>query len=271
MAFPETRLTVIQRIASTGSEADWRQFMDDYWGPVCRFAAQRGGLSLADAEDVASLTFEALVSGQLMSRWLVNRSAKLRTLLCAVTRNVLSNRARVGQGRARLLREHLEQCGEVSGTDAPVEQVDQFYAAWVSDLIEQAVEILLAEYHRGAKGDYFRVLYSRLCEKMTTNEIAEALNIKVTSAENYFKAARKRLREILQDLVKQHVGRYTTDTDAEEYELEWNRLGDYLTAHGGLEEAVSRAYEGVDVTPRRERKTEQISRALSRIRVTENT
>jgi DNA-directed RNA polymerase specialized sigma24 family protein len=97
MAFPETRLTLIQRIASTGDDADWRQFLGDYWGPVCRFAAQRGSLGLADAEDVASLTFEALIANQLLPRWVINRSAKLRTLLCTVTRNVMSNRARVGQ------------------------------------------------------------------------------------------------------------------------------------------------------------------------------
>ena len=52
MAFPETRQTLIQRLATTSSQDDWRQFLNDYWGPVCRFAALRASLSPADAEDV---------------------------------------------------------------------------------------------------------------------------------------------------------------------------------------------------------------------------
>ena len=38
MAFPDTRQTLIQRLATTSGEDDWRQFLNDYWGPVCRFA-----------------------------------------------------------------------------------------------------------------------------------------------------------------------------------------------------------------------------------------
>ena len=221
MVFPETRPTLIQRIVSTGDEADWRQFLNDYWGPVCRFAARRVNLRGADIEDVASQTFEALLTNQLLARWILNRSAKLRTLLCTVTRNVMSNRVRIEQGRARLLREHLEQGGELIGLDAPVEQVDAFYAAWVEDLVEQAVETLLSEYHRDGKGDYFRVLYGRLCESMAIGEIAESLGLKITSVENYFKAARKRLTAILQDLVGQHIERYAAGVDQDEFEVEW--------------------------------------------------
>src|SRR5262245_13944236 len=103
MSFPETRHTLLQRLAESGEESDWRQFLADYWGPLCRFAACRGNLSAADAEDVASQTFMALLSNQLISRWTTHKSAKLRTLLCSVVRNVLSNRARVQAGRAKLV------------------------------------------------------------------------------------------------------------------------------------------------------------------------
>lgn len=265
MSFPETRPTLIQRIVAEDQESDWRQFLNDYWGPVCRFAAQRGSLSLADAEDVASNTFQALLTNRLLARWIDNRSAKLRTLLCAVTRNVMSNRARVEQGRARLLRDHLERGGELGGLDAPVEQVDAFYTAWVEDLVEQAVERLLAECHQQAKGDYFRVLYGRICDAMPMPQIAELLDLKITSAENYYKAARKRLAAILQDLVQDHVGRYAPGEDGQsDSTQEWQALGAYLTEHGGLEEAVRKAYVNSEV--RRQRKPEQIDLTLSRIR-----
>ena len=54
MAFPETRLTLIGRLVHSGQHDDWRLFLTDYWGPVCRFAMQWGRLPLHDAEEVAS-------------------------------------------------------------------------------------------------------------------------------------------------------------------------------------------------------------------------
>jgi pimeloyl-ACP methyl ester carboxylesterase len=109
MVFPPTLLTLIERLAGGGEEADWREFLRDYWGPVCRFARQRGSLTVDDAEDVASETLEAIVKNNLLARWSANRSAKLRTLICAVVRNILSNRARVETGRDRLIQDHRGQ------------------------------------------------------------------------------------------------------------------------------------------------------------------
>src|SRR5260370_41996828 len=137
MAFPQTRLTLIQRLAAGASQADWREFMVDYWGPVCRFAQGRGNLTHEDAEDVATEVFEAIFKNQLLERWSKMRSAKFRTLICCVVRNVLSNRFRVGAGRARLVREHggmldrYAELGDVESDEAPRDQLDAFYAAWV--------------------------------------------------------------------------------------------------------------------------------------------
>src|SRR5258708_839028 len=139
MAFPPTRLTLIQRLADRASQADWRAFMDDYWGPVCRFAQGRGNLTHEDAEDVATEVFEAIFKNRLLERWSKLRSAKLRTLICCVARNVLSNRIRVEAGRARLVREHggmLDRYAAFEDAESvapPPDQLDAFYAAWVDD------------------------------------------------------------------------------------------------------------------------------------------
>ena len=105
MSFPETRLTLIKRLSGGGSEADWREFLHDYWGPVCGFAMRWGGLAVHDAEDVAAETFQTLIRSDLLARWRKNRAARLRTLLCAVARNIIANQARIDQGRKRILRE----------------------------------------------------------------------------------------------------------------------------------------------------------------------
>src|ERR1035437_11123351 len=88
MSFPQTHLTLVQRLASGSTEDDWQSFLKDYWGPICRFSMRWGARNLDDAEDVAAETFEVLWEQRLLVRWVSNRSAKLRTLLCTVVRNI---------------------------------------------------------------------------------------------------------------------------------------------------------------------------------------
>lgn len=250
MAFPQTRHSLIRRINDTASEQDWRQFLADYWEPVCSFAAKRGATSWHDAEDVASQTFEALLSNDLLRRWMDQPTAKLRTLLCRVTINVLSNRARVTRGRQRLLKE-LAQAGSSAGVinigpahEVSTEDADVFYGAWVTQVVQRTVDNLMLELHRQGKGDYFRVLYSRVCEAMTARQVGESLGLKLTSVENYFKAAKKRLSTELETSVRDHVDRYSDEADSEEeFRLEWSRLSEHLSRIGGLELAVKRAHE----------------------------
>ncbi|HET6882550.1 MAG TPA: hypothetical protein VFI31_20455 [Pirellulales bacterium] len=241
MSFPQTRLTLIQRLAAEGSEDDWRTFVRDYWGPVCRFALRWGATNAEDAEDVALETFEVLWSNRLLVRWVSNRSAKLRTLLCGVVRNNLANRARVRAGRERIMADLARQLDEWQ--QLPDEQSDTFYGAWAEDVIGRAVQSLAADYGREGKGDYLRVLYGRICEELTIAACAEALNLKPATIDNYYRHARDRLSEKLRDVVAQQVARYASEEDFDqELQLEWDRLGRYLSEQGGLEHAVRRAH-----------------------------
>src|SRR5262249_30454965 len=100
---------------------------------------------------------------------------------------------------------------------------------------------LLAEYNTAGKGDYFRVLYGRICDEMTMPEIAESLQLKLTTVENYFRSARERLGQKLEDLVRQHVGRYSPPhLVSQEFAAEWKRLGEWLSQSGGLEQTLRR-------------------------------
>ena len=272
MSFPQTSKTLIFRVISENNQRDWHRFLSDYWPAVCRFAQQRAGLGVADAEDVASETFEAILRNNLLERWVSNRSAKLRTLLCTVVRHILGNRARVQKGRSHLLKENAaellarEDLPTIKAMDAPAGQIDQFYAAWVEGILLGAVESLMQEYHRTGKGDYFRVLHGRVCEQMTTPAISEALGIKKTDAENYYKAARKRLTAKLRELVEEHTQRYCQRHEAdEEFNSEWNRIGEYLKEHGGLENAIAGVYKnaaGVEVA---RRQPQAVTAALTRL------
>jgi RNA polymerase sigma factor (sigma-70 family) len=249
MAFPETRHTLIQRLAIGGEAADWRQFLDDYWGPVCRFARRRGRVSADDAEDIAAQTLQAIIANRLLARWSANQSAKLRTLICTTVRNVISNRARVSSGRERALVEHSAELdryqspGATDQTPAPQDQIDALYAAWAENLVQTAVESLLAEYTAAGRQDHFRVLYGRICDEMTSPAIAEAIGMKVTSVESCYRQARERLAEKLREVVKAHVMRYCpVDAFETEFAAEWSQLGTFLQASGGLETAVRESY-----------------------------
>lgn len=273
MAFPETRRTLIHRIATSADEECWRQFLGDYWRPVYRFAARWGDLGAEDAEDVASATFEVIVRKQLLARWLSNRTSKLRTLLCGVVRNVIANQARVRAGRTRLLREHG---GELDGLipadglerlDTTAEQDEAFYAAWAEELLQAAVDALMQEYYREGRGDYFRVLYGRVCEGMTMPEIAHDLDLKLTDVENYLKHARKRLAESLERQLRQHVQRYTAPEELQaEFAREWGQLGEFLKARGGLEAALRRSSQDLDSAEARRRQSTSMTTILTSVR-----
>lgn len=272
MSFPQTSKTLIFRVATEGNERDWHQFLSDYWLPVCRFAQQRANLGIADAEDVASETFEAILRNQLLHRWVADRSSKLRTLLCTVVRHVLGNRARVQKGRQRLLAENAAELlaradlPTIRAMDEPAEDIDKFYGAWVEGILLRAVETLMAEYHQTSKGDYFRVLHGRVCEQMNNPQIAKALGIKTTDAENYYKSARKRLASKLHELVDEHTRRYCLPQEADdEFNCEWGRIGEYLKDHGGLEQAITKVYESTVSVEVAQRQTQAVTAALRRL------
>ena len=205
MSFPDTRLTLVQRLASQGSEEDSRIFLKDYWGPICRFSMRWGARDLDDAEEIASQTFEVIWQTACWCDGVTDPAAKLRTLLCGVVRNILANRHRVRTGRDRLARDLADHVEKLSL--ARDEQVDSFYAAWVEDLIQRAVESLATEYYCRNQGDYMRVFYGRLCEQLTLAKVAEALQIKPTTVNYYFGRVRQRLSEKLEELIRRQVRR----------------------------------------------------------------
>jgi len=252
MGFPQTRHTLIQRLADRGGEADWQQFLSDYWGPLCRFAQRQGRLTLADAEDVAGATFEVLLRKQLLERWVSDPSAKLRTLLCTVSKHVIGNRIRIHKRRKELMQEHgpaVADCDDlpaIRASDATNDELDILYGAWAEQLLYDSVEGLMQSLHEQDKGDYFRVLYGRVCEGLTMPQISKALGVKLTSVENYDKAVRRELTRALESRLRRHVERYTADEQvAEEYAREWDRLGEHLKSQGGMEAAVRAVYAAI--------------------------
>lgn len=251
MPFPETRLTLIQRLAHQGGTDDWRQFHRDYWGSICQFARSVGRLSAVDAEDVTSLAFQVLLEGHLLDRWTNSPTAKLRSLICAVVRNILANQQRVAINRQDLIKNHvaeLQRYREFGDGSVPcVPEDDLFYQAWADNLIRSVIERLLDECQSTGKGDRFRVLYGRICEELSIREIARLLQISEAAVDNYFRSIRTRLTDLLSQTVMEHVTRYSAIEHVDdEFKREWDRLGSHLVRQGGLESAIRRLEQKFD-------------------------
>ncbi len=70
------------------------------------------------------------------------------------------------------------------------------------------------------------------------------LQIPTATAENYYKAATKRLASELERAVRQHVQKYCSEGDADdEFRAEWTQLSAYLQEHGGIENAVRSCHQ----------------------------
>lgn len=244
MSFPTTRHSLIQRLAVADENEDWQQFLADYWGPVCRFAARWGRLQFEDAEDVGSLTFEAVIAGQLLRRWQQQPTARLRTLLCAVVRNIISNRARVQSGREKGLQEHRDHLRHLAlsmqGDDPQaIETEDLFYAGWAEDLICKTLRQLHAGLLAAGKANQFRAFYGCHCEGMTAAEVADCLGVPTTSIENYVKRTRQRFADELHQALQLHVSEYCPIEEAgTEVQSEWIRLKEHLDLAGGLDQLL---------------------------------
>ena len=91
---------------------------------------------------------------------------------------------------------------------------------------------------------------------MNNLQIADALGVKTTDVENFFKRAKQHLRKQLEVTVAARVRRYCDPQIADdEIRVEWQHLGKFLQQHGGLEEAVRRSYEMAGEIKERERKS----------------
>lgn len=246
MNFPTTRFTLIHRLAHESNEHDWSAFIDEYWRPVCRFAAVQGHVSAVDAEDVAADMFEVLISKNMLRKWVDNQQARLSTLLCAILRRILSNRSRSADQRAVKLQWQLE---DVQAAVAGLVKNEQreFERLWVDEIVYRSLDTLRDQYLEEGRGDYFRTLYGRVCEGMSHQEVADYLGVDKATALAWFKHAKMRLSEAMRQQTRAVVRSYARSTSFEaEFEREWRELGEWLRELGGLDEAIRLCCSGME-------------------------
>lgn len=247
MAFPQTRLSLIDRIVLSDANGDWGHFLKAYWAPMVAFAKHRGRLSEAEAEDVVAVAVEAIISNQLLDRWHSDRSAKLRTFLCSVIRYVLNNRHRVEAGRQRLQDAWEPDWSTMLQSEAPphaAEDVDLLYAAWVEDLLTQSFVNLAEDLRQKDKFHHFQVLYGKVSQELSQSEIAKRLNLKESAVDNHYRSVKKRFHRRLQSTLRESMApNMKSDHLDGEIVREWSNLRLYLQNYGGLAVVLGRVYQ----------------------------
>ena len=93
------------------------------------------------------------------------------------------------------------------------------------------------------------------------------LQIETGTAENYYKAARKRLADEMEQAVRQHVERYCDEGFAEdEFRTEWSRLSSYLLRHGGLENTLRACHQQLASGSQPSRESQAFADTAARLR-----
>lgn len=137
--FPETRISLILRLAASEDAQAWREFACLY-APAVYALAQRRGLQAADAEDFVQELLLAVA--RAAGRWKPDAErARFRTWLHRVALNLLADHFRTSSRRNA----HVDQAAEVelaSIEASPAELVDEFEVEYRRAVFHRAAEIV---------------------------------------------------------------------------------------------------------------------------------
>ena len=233
MAFPATRLSVVERTRS--GDAETRRvalaaIIEAYWKPSYKYMRLKWSLDPAAAADLTQEFFTSTLEKEVIERYDPAR-ARFRTYLRLCLDGFAAN-ARKAEGRLKrgggvtvvpLDFETAE--GEIRSHEPAVDaDVDElFHREWVRALLERSVGDL--ERHAAAAGRpvMFEVFarYDLLEDtdtRPTYTEIARALNLTPATVTNHLAAMRREFRKILLERLRE-----LTSSD-EEWESEAARL-----------------------------------------------
>lgn len=194
-AFPQTYWSLIQR-ARGASRSALNLIAQDYQEPVRNFL-RRSGFTPEDAEDLAQEVFLIVCDPEFL-RQADATKGKFRTLVLLVTKNVMN-----GEWRKRYAKKRRGKAVSLDATTvhemlaAPLEDDGDFDREWWAALIQTALEKLKAENPRRHE-----ILHRHKSLGQPHERIAQELSTTAVHVNNEVRAAKKRVREVLLDLVQ---------------------------------------------------------------------
>lgn len=193
MNFPSSIWTTIKALRKEPARVK-DEVVRRYRDPVYEFI-RRQGLPHEDAEDLAQEIFVRICSDEFLAK-VDPRKGKFRSLLLAVTRNVVASfrRKELSPMRDRRKTVALDDC-EIPAEAEPDAEFDKL---WVKNLMAQGMSRM--------RNDSATAALRLQLEGRTYGEIAGRLSKSETEVTNYIHRAKKRLRSQIESLIRDYSG-----------------------------------------------------------------
>ncbi len=179
------------------------------------------GFQESDAEDVAQEVFLQVCQAPFLDR--VDRAkGKFRTLLLAVTRNLLLKARERGARRKALSIDSGGPEGaslEVPGQTEPDVRFDEI---WVQNLVRLALQRLQEEASQGGPPHYQAIVLNKL-QGLPYSEVARKLHADEDDVTNWIHHGKKKMRRYLEELVRDYC------SSEEEWKEELELFGRHFT------------------------------------------
>lgn len=218
--FPPTRASVVDALRSGGAAERERALgtlVAAYWRPVYRHVRQKWGKGHEEAADLTQDFFAELLARDLLARYDAGK-ARLRTYLRLCVDGLAANAAKAasrqkrGGGATPLsldfagAREDLERAAPAAGEDPE----RAFEREWARSVLALALERLPSSLEGRGKGIAFELF--ELCELGAEAEVpsyaelAARFGVSVSDVTNGLSLARRELRRIVLDLLRELTG-----------------------------------------------------------------
>jgi RNA polymerase sigma factor (sigma-70 family) len=204
--FPETHRTGILRAGCADAalrRVAHEQIAAAYWKPVYKYIRWQWRESNEAAKDLTQGFFAMTLDRDVFAAWDPERAAFRTFLRMCVDRYVGNQRVFAGrQKRAASATESLDEDTAMASFDAD----EYLHREWIRQVFSMSVASLRAEYNARGRGAALRAfeMYDLAEEaRPTYSEIAAALAVSVTQVTNYLAAARRDLRRIVLDRLRE--------------------------------------------------------------------
>lgn len=206
-SFPQTRLTVIERIRSDAPDERRRAFgplVEAYWKPVYAYLRLRWRLPPEEARDATQSFLAAAFEKRWLERYDPSR-ARFRTFLrtCvdrfAMNREQAARRLKRGGGATIVGLDFETAEGEIVERPIgdPVDQEELFRREWIRDLFARSVEEVRRECAEAGQAVRFE-LFERYDlgheQELSYADLATELGLSVSQVTNGLAAARRAFR-----------------------------------------------------------------------------
>lgn len=233
MAFPATRLSVVQRTRSDDEETRrvaLATIVEAYWKPVYKYLRLKWSLPPDEASDLTQEFFTTTLEKDVVGRYDPGK-ARFRTYLRMCVDGLAANarkaerRLKRGGGMTLVPLDFETAEGEMAAHEPAVDaDVDEmFYREWVRTLLERSVKDLQDAAAASGRDAMFEVFkrYDLLDERdaqPTYADIGRELGLTPSTVTNHLAAMRRQFRGILLDRLRELT------SSEEEWEAEAARL-----------------------------------------------